>query len=121
MAGSAASYELSDGSGTLFADEAGNGTGLPDIADGTSQSYLFSFTDSADQAMPIGTTVTVSSSAGELEGTTSYTMPNTTIARSLGFVIVNTVGGDTETSVLTITVTTPNGVVTSFVRSFNLL
>ncbi|WDE12680.1 hypothetical protein [Thalassomonas haliotis] len=121
MSGSDADYDLTDGADTLFADQSGAGDGLPDISDGSSQSFRFSFTDSAGQAMPMNTSVSVSSSAGEIEGTTSLTMPNTTIPRSLDFVIVNASGGDSETGVLTITVTTPNNKVTSFVQSFNLL
>ncbi|WDE06236.1 Ig-like protein, group 1 [Thalassomonas viridans] len=121
MSGSDAHYQLTNGATTLYADQSGGGIGLPSISDGGSQSFRFSFTDSAGQAMPMGTTVSVSSSAGELEGTTSMTMPNTTTPRSLDFVLVNATGGVAETGVLTITVTTPNTTVTSFVGSFNLL
>ena len=121
MSGSVAHYQLTNqSSGSLYADQDGNGSGLPNISDNSSQGFTFSFYDSAGQAMPLDTSVSVGVSEGDIEGTTSFTMPNTNSPRSFDFIIVNPAGGTSSTSVLTITVTTPDGIVTTLVQSFTL-
>lgn len=117
MASSSALYELSRG-GTVYADNSeGININLPDIADGASLALTLNVTDTAFQTMPQGTTISVSSSVGALDGTTSYTVGNTLSApASLSFVITNTAGGDPESGVLTIEITAPSGTTTSIVK-----
>mgnify|MGYP000633630360 CR=1 FL=1 len=126
MSGSFALYELADSSdSTVYESNIGNGTSnpIPDIADGGSNTFTFSFSDTALQALPLGTTISVSSSAGELQGTTSFTMANTNAtAHAFQFALVNPLDGAPETALLSISISTPKGHVTGVpLKSINLL
>ncbi len=87
-------------------------------------SFVVSVRDLRGQVMPAGTTISVSTTNGTLLGTTSVTVPNTITAQdytftissdatqaaaSTGFTCTNTVAS----GILTITVTTPGGIITT--------
>ncbi|WP_111978070.1 hypothetical protein [Algibacillus agarilyticus] len=79
----------------------------------SSATFTVYITDVNNNPMPAGTTVTLETANGELVGGTSYTFPNTSTARPIGFSVsvkreeeANGVGS----APLTITVTSPSGV-----------
>lgn len=124
MSGSEADYVLTNNDGSVeFERPSGTVNAIPDIADGGAQGFVFNFSDLANQPMPVGTTVTVEASSGSLEGTTSFEMLNTNRAgyRGMNFFILNPVGGDPDTSVITITVSTPKNIKTVLTTTVNLL
>ena len=124
MSGSHALFELTNNSGTIiFEDNSGTVNDIPGIADGSSQNFVFSFTDSAIQTLPQGTTVSVESNAGTIEGTTNFVVPNTASrgGQSISFYMINELGGDPETAILTINITTPAGILTSMQTVIELL
>ena len=135
MSGSFANYTLSD-NGTTFEDSDGTSNPVSSIADGGSQMFTFTFSDTANEVMPLGTIATVSASAGLLQGVTSYTVANGTnpfnaanLAEEdkkqphiLQFALINPIDGDPETAVLSISITTPKGHVTQVpLKSISLL
>ena len=67
--------------------------------------------------------MTVESNAGTIEGTTSFDVPNNASrgGQSIGFFIINELGGDPETAILTINITTPAGHLTSMQAVIELL
>ncbi len=91
---------------------------LPSISDGKSLALKFRFADSAMQTMPFGTTVEITLDKGELTGTSSITIGNTSVSgfRAMDFIITNPEGGDSENATLTITIDTPNTLPTTYVR-----
>lgn len=121
MSGSSASYRLFDDS-TVFEDSLNNISAIiPAIADGASQALTFSFADLVDQALPIGTSITITSSVGELDGVTNVTIPNTNQTGSMGILISNPVDGDPENGLLKFVITSPAGITTSLLKEINLL
>ncbi|NQZ80238.1 MAG: Ig-like domain-containing protein [Colwellia sp.] len=125
MSGSSAEYILTPtNGGTSYENTFLNSSRIiGNIGNGISLSLTFSFADSALQTLPLGTNITVSLSNGELAGQTSTTVANNNSSGygSIDFIVVNPVGGDPEVATLTITVTTPNGIITSLVKTINLL
>ncbi len=124
MSGSFADFLLTNADGsTTFENRNGTVNAIPNINDGASQQFNFSFADYANQPMPMGTTISVTASKGTLEGTTSATVRNTSASgySSLSFYLLNEIDGDAETSVIEVTITTPKGNKTSMVTSVNLL
>lgn len=93
----------------------GASSSIADIPNGGSQGFNFYFADTGtpNQTMPLGTTVEVALSAGTLEGTTSFTVGNTTKAgfSLLNFTVLQEADNDPQNARLTITTTSPNGVV----------
>ena len=121
MSGSKASYTLFDVN-TLYNDSLNNiSVNLPALTDGASQLLTFTFADLAGQALPVNTVINVSSSVGEINGTLDFTVPNTNQTGSLAFLITNPVGGDPEVGLVTITLTTPQGVITTLLKPLTLL
>lgn len=109
---------------TTYANNDGDSINLPDIPDGSSLALRFRFADSAMQTMPIGTLVTVNLDGGEIQGTTSVAIGNTSADgfRVMDFVINNPIEGDPETATLSISIETPNTLPTTYVsKSVNLL
>jgi len=124
MAGSFADWLLTNtDNNDLLADVNGNGSGIPNISDGDSLNLTFSFSDFANQSLPNNTQITAALSVGEIAGQTNFDVRNNNAEgkKNMQFVLVNPIGGDAEVATLTITLTTPKGIVTSIVRSFNLL
>ena len=139
MAGSTAQLRLTSGSSHYF-DTVSNvpTTTIPSLNAGDSRVFQLDFRDSAGQTLPADTTVTVTTSAGEVAGTTSFTVPNQFApasraplahdpnwVESITFTLRNTfdplVGGTpAQTALLTITVSTPAGFQTSFTREVAL-
>lgn len=124
MASSSALYELSDtNTGSVFNNSNGVSNAIPDIADSSSQAFSFSFSDTAAQTLPLGTTVEITVQGGEVAGNTSYTVSNNNSSGSanMDFILVNPFAGDPEIATITIKITPPNGSVTSVVTTVNLL
>jgi hypothetical protein len=127
MASSSAEYILTNGDGSIVYQDSltGDSAALSGVANGSSQEFNFYFADTGtpNQTMPLGTTVDVSLSAGSIVGQTSFTVGNNSREgfSRLNFFAVQDVDADPQTAVLTITVTSPSGVVTSLSRSLLLL
>ena len=126
MASSAAEFILSRTGGTTYQNSlTGFSTAIADVPNGGSQAFNFSFADNGtpNQTMPIGTTVDVSLSAGTLEGETNFTVSNNSQAgySQMNFIVIQEAGSDPQTAVLTITITSPSGVITSLIRDMELL
>mgnify|MGYP000565376758 CR=1 FL=1 len=99
-------------------------TALPSIADGDSLTLRFRFADSAMQTLPLGTTVSVSLDGGDLQGTTSVEIGNTSLGgyRFMDFAINNLLGSDPEQAVLNITIKTPDTASVTYVsKTISLL
>ncbi|NQY88324.1 MAG: Ig-like domain-containing protein [Colwellia sp.] len=96
---------------------------IPDISNGGSQAFNFSFADTSVQTMPFGTTVSITLSAGSLQGDTSFTVGNNNQAdfSHMSFSVKQETGSSPEIAILTITITTPSGYITSINRSMELL
>jgi len=124
MSGSRANLSLTQSdNGNILANSDGTGTGIPAITDGSNLPLTLSFSDLVGQSLPKDSTVLVSLSAGDIAGTTSFTMPNSNSAGTtdINFVINNAVGGVAENATLTVTVLTPKGIETSLVTTVSLL
>lgn len=124
MSGSNANYELSDAdSSVIYQDSFGNNNAIPDIADGASMTFDLKFSDLATQTLPMGSTITVEASAGELAGQTSYTVSNNNGSgyTNIVFVLANPIADDQVEATLTIAITSPSGVTTSIVKTVTLL
>lgn len=127
MASSGAEYKLTNGTGSItYANTlTGYNSPLTDVANGESQSFIFSFADtgSPNQTMPFGTTVSISLSSGTIQGQLEYTVANTIQPgfRTMNFSVLQEAGNDPQTVILTITITSPSGVITSLSRDLKLL
>jgi hypothetical protein len=80
--------------------------------------FLVRVADINDNSMPLNTTVTATSSLGEMLGTSSYTIDNTIFPALLLFSIQEVCGGVPEAQI-EVTVTTPKGNET--IRTFTVL
>ncbi len=126
VASSAADYTLKGTNGVTYANSlTGASSPIADIENGESQSFIFSFADTGtpNQTMPLGTTVDIAISAGDLQGQTSYTVGNNNLAgfSQMNFFVIQEAGSDPQTAILTITITSPSGVITSLNRNIELL
>ncbi len=127
MASSTAEYILTNGDGSIeYQNSLTNTTAaISDVANGGSQTFNFNFADTGtpNQTMPLGTTVNISLSAGALAGNTSLTVANNSQAgfTQMNFFVIQETGNDPQTAILTVTISSPSGVVTSFSRSITLL
>jgi hypothetical protein len=127
MASSAAEFILTNSDGSVVYQNSltGDSTPLADVPNGGSQEFNFSFADNGtpNQTMPFGTTVDVSVSAGSLQGQDSFTVGNNNLEgfSQMNFFVIQEAGDDPQTAILTITITSPNGFVTSLSRSMSLL
>ena len=103
----------------------GASSSIADIPNGGSQGFNFSFADTGtpNQTMPLGTTVEVALSAGTLEGTTSFTVGNNAKAgfSVMNFTVIQEAGEDPQNARLTITITSPSGVVSTLNFDMKLL
>jgi len=126
MSSSGANYILSDAdnSSIIFNNNIGeSNVSVPNIADGAFQAFNFSFSDTATQALPNGTEISVLLENGELSGTKTFTVGNTNSAGMSGFnfFVVNPVDGDPAIATITIEIKTPNNVISSIVKTMQLL
>lgn len=126
MASSRAEYYLTDDLGTtIYEQSSGTSSPIPDITDGTSKAFIFSFADTGtpNQTMPLGTQVTVTASAGELQGNTNAVVTNNAGQgfSDMAFWLTNEAGGNATTAIITVTVTTPKNHVTTMTTSVELL
>jgi hypothetical protein len=127
MASSAAEYILTNATNSITYNNSLTGvtTDLPAIARGTSLELNFSFADTGipNQTMPLDTTINITTSAGNLQGTTSFTVSNNNNAgfSHMRFFIEQPSDGEVETAFLTFTISTPKGYVTSLTRTVSLL
>ncbi|MDP7591695.1 MAG: Ig-like domain-containing protein [Litorilituus sp.] len=127
MASSAAEYILTNNDGSVEYQNSltGNSTDFDDIPNGGSQALTLYFADTGtpSQTMPLGTTVNITLSAGLLAGTTDFTVANNNQAgfSQMKFFVIQEPGNDPQTAILTVTITAPSGLMTSFSRSIILL
>lgn len=127
MASSGAELRLTNGDGSVVYQDSLTGDSVPlnDVPNGGSQAFNFYFADtgSPNQTMPFGTTVNVALSAGNLQGQTSFTVGNNNQAgfSQMNFFVVQDAGSAPQIAILTITITSPNGFITSLTRSMALL
>ena len=127
MASSGAELRLTNGDGSIVYQDSltGDSTPLNDVPNGGSQEFNFYFADTGtpNQTMPFGTTVDVSLSAGSLQGQTSFTVGNNNQAgfSRMNFFVIQDAGSVPQIAILTITITSPNGFITSLSRSMALL
>ena len=127
MASSAAEFKLTNGTGNIVYDDSLTGANAPlsDVPNGGSQEFNFYFADTGtpNQTMPFGTTVGVTLSAGTLRGLTSFIVSNNSQEgfSQMNFFVVQEAGGLPQTAVLTITITAPNGLITSLNHEIKLL
>lgn len=127
MASSGAVTRLtnSNGSATYQNSLTNTNAALPDVPNGGSQAFNFYFADTGtpNQTMPFGTTVSISLSAGVLEGQTDFTVGNNNAEgfNVMSFIIIQEADSDPETATLTITITAPSGVITQLSKSIALL
>ncbi|NQY33668.1 MAG: Ig-like domain-containing protein [Alteromonadaceae bacterium] len=122
MSGSQASY-LIELDSTKYVDSLNSiNFDLPELPDNNSHFYKLSFADLAGQTLPIGTSVNVTSTIGELSGTISTEVANTKqTGQSIIFGLTNPTDGDEESGLLTFTITTPKGTVSTLYKTIKLL
>ena len=116
MSGSTAYFALTNGDKSVtFQDNDGEVTAITDIADLADQDFILSFTDSAGQKLPAGTTVEVDISKGTVIGATTYSVKNSASVDtdSMSFKLSNTADDEASMVTLSITFTTPKGVITT--------
>ncbi len=127
MASSGAEFSLTNSTGSVVYQDSltGASTSLPDVANGGSREFNFYFADTGtpNQTMPLGTTVGISISAGKVEGVTNVTVSNNNYEgfSQMNFFVVQDTGNDPQMAVLTITVTSPSGIVTTLTDEIALL
>jgi hypothetical protein len=123
MSSSSAIYKLSNSDdNTVYADNTNDtNIDIPPIAEGSAQNFTFSFSDTAQQVLPIGTTLTLTSSVGKLLGTTSSEILNTNQVSGLSFSIINDASVSADTGELEITIQTPKGTITSLFKIITIL
>ncbi len=127
MASSGAEFILTNADGSIVYQNSltGDSANLNDVENGDSQEFNFYFADTAtpNQTMPLGTAVAVSLSAGSLLGQTNFTVGNNNQEgfSQMNFFVVQDAGNEAQTAILTITITSPNGFITSLSRSMALL
>lgn len=113
-------------SGVTYHDSlTGTNASLADVPNGGSQGFNFYFADTGtpNQTMPFGTTVDVALSAGTLAGATSLTVGNNAKAgfSLLNFSVIQEAGNDPQNASLTLTITSPSGVVSTLSFDLKLL
>jgi hypothetical protein len=127
MASSGAELRLTNGDNSIIYQDSLTGDSAPlnDVPNGGSQEFNFYFADTGtpNQTMPLGTTVAVSLSSGVLQGLTDFTVGNNNREgfSQMNFFAIQEAGNDPQVAVLTITITSPNGFITSLSRSMSLL
>ncbi|MEY8199382.1 MAG: hypothetical protein RPS47_09090, partial [Colwellia sp.] len=127
MASSAAEYTLTNGNGTVVYQDSitGNSVPLADVPNGGNQEFNFNFADTGtpNQTMPLDTAVEIVISTGSLQGTTSFTVGNNNQEgfSNMNFFVIQESGNNPQTAILTITITSPNGLITSLTKSIDLL
>jgi hypothetical protein len=98
---------------------------MPDVPNGGNQKFNFYFADTGtpNQNMPFGTTANITLSAGTLQGLTSFTVGNNNQAgfSKMNFSVNQATGSQPQTATLTMTITSPNGLITSLSREIALL
>ncbi|MBL0710644.1 MAG: hypothetical protein JJV99_06485 [Colwellia sp.] len=91
-----------------------NGASINITSDGTASASVI-IADLHNQPMPAGTTVAFDAAVGSIKGISSYIWPNFTKNGGSSFgVTIQGVEGKTISGSLTVTVTTPSGVVTTY-------
>tara|TARA_R110001583_G_scaffold46459_3_gene145709 strand:- start:3623 stop:6064 length:2442 start_codon:yes stop_codon:yes gene_type:complete len=127
MASSGAEFMLTNDDGSVIYQDSltGNSAPLNDVPNGGSQEFNFYFADTGipNQTMPFGTTVTVSLSAGTIQGQTDFTVGNNNNQgfSRMNFFVIQEAGNSPEAAFITITITSPSGLVTTLIREIALL
>ncbi|MFT5755949.1 MAG: hypothetical protein ACI9LM_000661 [Alteromonadaceae bacterium] len=117
-------FVLSNSSETItYEDNNGNSTAIPDISDGKTLSLIFKFADSAMQTLPFGSQILIEIEGAQLSGVISYDVGNTVSKgyKRMKFNVLNTLGGNPEEALLTISIKTPKTQSTAYIiRPINL-
>jgi len=127
MASSGAELRLTNGNGSVIYQDSltGNSAPLADVPNGGSQEFNFYFADTAtpNQTMPFGTTVDIVISTGTLQGFTSFTVGNNNQEgfSNMNFFVIQDTGSAPQIAILTITITSPSGFITSLNKNITLL
>ena len=125
MSGSSAEIDVLQGSTLRFSNYQNISDPNLSLSRGSTTVFTVRYSDTADQTMPSGTTVTVANTNGELSGTTTQTVGLTTQAgkRSLTFSLANNIptDGTPATTTITINITAPSGRVSTQVFTVRLL
>ncbi|HXQ30972.1 MAG TPA: hypothetical protein VN790_03260 [Steroidobacteraceae bacterium] len=96
------------------------GTTLPTLASGATVVFPFVLADLNNNPMPQGTTISASLTGNDLVlgSPSSFTVPCTTEPTTIGIIVTNTPAGSAVTGLLTLTITSPGGVVT--IANYNI-
>jgi hypothetical protein len=130
MASSKALFTLTNSNDSVVYQSSLTGVSLqladmPDVPNGGNQKFNFDFADTGtpNQNMPFGTTANITLSAGTLQGLTSFTVGNNNQAgfSNMNFSVNQATGSQPQTATLTMTITSPNGLITSLNREIALL
>ena len=130
MASSKALFTLTNSDDSVVYQSSLSGVSLqladmPDVPNGGNQKFNFDFADTGtpNQNMPFGTTANITLSAGTLQGLTSFTVGNNNQAgfSNMNFSVNQATGSQPQTATLTMTITSPNGLITSLSREIALL
>ena len=127
MASSAAETILTNNDNSVVYHNSLTGETAPlaDVPNGGSQVFNFYFADTGtpNQTMPFGTTVDISISTGNLQGMTNFTVENNSQAgfSQMNFFVIQDAGSPPQIAILTLTITSPSGIVTSLSRDIALL
>jgi len=127
MASSDAELRLTNGNGSIVYQDSLTGASAPlnDVPNGEREELNFYFADTAspNQTMPLGTAVSVSITDGELQGEITFTVTNNNQQgfSHINFFVVQDAGNDPKMAILTISITSPSGVITRINRSISLL
>lgn len=127
MASSAAETILTNEDGSIVYQNSltTDDVSLPDVPNGGRQEFNFYFADTAtpNQTMPLGTNVSISISDGEIKGNTEFTVSNNNNEgyTQMNFFVFQDAGNPPEAAFITITVTSPSGLITSLTREIALL
>jgi protocatechuate 3,4-dioxygenase beta subunit len=108
---------------TIYQDNTGRSADIGTINNGQSKTFKLCFADNALQTLPLGSTVSVSLSGGDLQGQVTYVVGNNNSSgyQSIDFVIANPVDIETEQATLNISITTPiTGTIANIVKVVSL-
>ncbi|QFU24627.1 Ig-like domain-containing protein [Shewanella eurypsychrophilus] len=111
MSGSNSRFTVLQDNQEIYSSENGLGTGIPIPADGSS-TFIVRFYDSANQIMPAGSTVAISATDGNL-AFDGYSVPNANSHGGTGTSFGLSHGGTAAISQVSISLTTPSGVITT--------
>ena len=123
MSGSSLLGDVFDSNNNLYASNNPHSDSASiSLATDAKQTFTAIFTDSAGQIPPVGSNVTITSSAGTVTDIGSTIVPNTNVEEgfTVFFAIENT-EGEPVTATVTVSITTGNGIVSTVLFTVGLL